>query len=122
GDDEWGRQWAEAYVAFATGEKRPWLASKGITFFPVVGWAERGGYTATGHGNSVPRFHIVWGTGPAILAPFIATVQRAVESGQAELRFRHRVDELVTRDGAVVGAAGSILADDAVQRGAASSR
>src|SRR5690606_37359102 len=104
------------------GEKRPWLASKGITFFPVVGWAERGGYTATGHGNSVPRFHIVWGTGPAILAPFIATVQRAVESGQAELRFRHRVDELVTRDGAVVGAAGSILADDAVQRGAASSR
>ncbi|MCU1416396.1 MAG: FAD-binding dehydrogenase, partial [Schumannella sp.] len=120
--DENGREWAEAYLAWAAGEKRDWLRSKGIKFFPVVGWAERGGYTATSHGNSVPRFHIVWGTGPAILAPFIKTVRAGVEQGLVELKFRHRVDELILRDGAVVGAKGKILAPDDAQRGVASNR
>ncbi|HTL41419.1 MAG TPA: FAD-binding dehydrogenase [Pseudolysinimonas sp.] len=121
-DDENGREWAEAYLAWAAGEKREWLRSKGIRFFPVVGWAERGGYTATGHGNSVPRFHIVWGTGPAILEPFIKTVRSGVEQGLVELKFRHRVDELIVRGGAVVGARGKVLAPDDAQRGAASNR
>ena len=71
-EDHWPRQWAEAYLQFAAGEKRAWLKEQGIGFFPVVGWAERGGYTATGPGNSVPRFHIVWGTGPGVVAPFAA--------------------------------------------------
>ena len=121
-EDVWGRQWAEAYLAFAAGEKRAWLREKGIRFFPVVGWAERGGYTATGHGNSVPRFHIVWGTGPGIVEPFIKIVQRAVSDGLVELRFRHRVDELTVLDGAVVGASGSVLADDDAERGAVTNR
>jgi predicted oxidoreductase len=121
-DDENGREWAEAYLAWAAGEKREWLRSKGIRFFPVVGWAERGGYTATSHGNSVPRFHIVWGTGPAILAPFIKAVRAGVEQGLVELKFRHRVDELIVRDGAVVGAKGKLLAPDDAQRGEASNR
>jgi predicted oxidoreductase len=69
-EDLWPKRWAEAYLDFAAGEKRAWLHGLGIRFFPVVGWAERGGYTALGHGNSVPRFHIVWGTGPGVLAPF----------------------------------------------------
>ena len=86
-EDENAREWAEAYLAFAAGEKREWLRSKGVQFFPVVGWAERGGYTATGHGNSVPRFHIVWGTGPGILEPFIKTVRdgRRAGAGRAEV-------------------------------------
>ena len=63
-EDFWPRRWAEAYVAFAAGEKRSWLRDRGLRFFPVVGWAERGGGTAGGHGNSVPRFHLTWGTGP----------------------------------------------------------
>ena len=71
-EDHWPRQWAEAYLQFAAGEKRAWLKQHGIGFFPIVGWAERGGYTATGHGNSVPRFHITWGTGPGVVGPFIA--------------------------------------------------
>ena len=121
-EDENGREWAEAYLAWAAGEKREWLRSKGIKFFPVVGWAERGGYTATGHGNSVPRFHIVWGTGPAVLEPFIRTVREGVAQGLVELRFRHRVDELIVRNGAVVGARGAILAPDDAQRGEASNR
>jgi predicted oxidoreductase len=121
-EDAWGRQWAEAYLAFAAGEKRAWLASKGVKFFPVVGWAERGGYTATAHGNSVPRFHITWGTGPGILQPFIEAVQSGVDEGLVELRFRHRVDALTVTDGVVTGASGSILEPSDAARGEASSR
>ena len=69
-EDHWPRQWAHAYVDFAAGEKRSWLRERGLQTFPVVGWAERGGYDARGHGNSVPRFHITWGTGPAIVEIF----------------------------------------------------
>ncbi|QEO09684.1 FAD-binding dehydrogenase [Protaetiibacter larvae] len=121
-EDDWAREWAEAYLAFAAGEKRSWLREKGVSFFPVVGWAERGGYTATGHGNSVPRFHITWGTGPGILEPFIATVRAGVEAGLVELRFRHRVDKLLTRGNTVIGASGAILAPDAAERGEPSNR
>ena len=64
GEDYWAYRWAEAYVDFASGEKRSWLHAMGVRWFPLVGWAERGGYLADGHGNSVPRFHVTWGTGP----------------------------------------------------------
>jgi len=121
-EDDWAREWAEAYLAFAAGEKREWLKAKGVSFFPVVGWAERGGYTATGHGNSVPRFHITWGTGPGVLEPFIKIVREGVDAGLVELRFRHRVDKLLTRGNTVIGAAGAILAPDAAERGQASNR
>ena len=63
-EDLWPQRWAEAYVDFAAGEKRSWLRAMGLRIFPVVGWAERGDGRADGHGNSVPRFHITWGTGP----------------------------------------------------------
>ncbi|WP_157018169.1 FAD-binding dehydrogenase [Cryptosporangium arvum] len=118
-EDTWARRWAEAYVDFAAGEKRSWLRSTGIGLFPLVNWAERGGYDATGHGNSVPRFHITWGTGPGVIAPFVRRVRAA---GNVELRFRHRVDLLLTDNGAVTGVSGSILAPDDARRGAPSSR
>jgi uncharacterized protein len=121
-EDHWPRQWAEAYLQFAAGEKRAWLKEQGIGFFPVVGWAERGGYTATGHGNSVPRFHIVWGTGPGIVEPFARRVRAAVAAGLVELRFRHRVSELVVSGGAVTGVRGAVLEDSDAARGEASSR
>ena len=121
-EDAWPKKWAEAYLDFAAGEKRSWLHDQGVRFFPVVGWAERGGYTALEHGNSVPRFHIAWGTGPGVLAPFVRRVRRGVESGLVTLKFRHRVDELIVQGGAVVGARGAILAPDAAERGAPSSR
>ncbi|MFX0539107.1 FAD-binding dehydrogenase [Ornithinimicrobium sp. Y1847] len=123
GEDHWGRQWAEGYVAWAAGEKRAWLRGKGISFFPVVGWAERGDGTATGHGNSVPRFHITWGTGPGVVEPFEREVREGVAAGLVQLRGRHRVTELVLSDGAITGVRGAVLADDpTVQRGAPSSR
>jgi predicted oxidoreductase len=121
-EDHWPRRWAEAYLQFAAGEKRAWLHEQGVRFFPVVGWAERGGYTATGHGNSVPRFHITWGTGPGVVAPFERRVRAAAERGLVDLRFRHRVDELVVTGGAVTGVRGGVLEPSATARGEASSR
>jgi predicted oxidoreductase len=121
-EDHWPRRWAEAYLQFAAGEKRAWLREQGIGFFPVVGWAERGGYTATGHGNSVPRFHIVWGTGPGIVEPFARRVRAAADRGVLRLLFRHRVDELVVSGGAVTGVRGTVLEPSDVARGEASTR
>ncbi|QAV69756.1 FAD-binding dehydrogenase [Salinibacterium sp. UTAS2018] len=121
-EDEWPRRWAEAYLQFAAGEKREWLRERGVKFFPVVGWAERGGYTALGPGNSVPRFHITWGTGPAVIEPFVAALRRGIDQGLATLHVRHRVDELITENGTVVGVRGVTLAPDAAARGTASNR
>ena len=122
GEDHWGRRWARAYVEWAAGEKRSWLAGHGVSFFPVVGWAERGDGTATGHGNSVPRFHIPWGTGTGVVTPFAEHTRRHIASGHLSYRTRHRVDELVTEAGRVVGVRGARLAPDASPRGVASNR
>jgi len=121
-EDYWARKWAEAYVEFAAGEKREWLTKLGVRFFPVVGWAERGGYLAEGHGNSVPRFHIVWGTGPGIVAPFEKRVREHMKNGVVEYRPRHRVNRLITENGAVVGVEGDILVPSSAGRGEKSSR
>jgi predicted oxidoreductase len=121
-EDVWPRQWAEAYVAFAAGEKRDWLRAMGHRIFPVVGWAERGGYDAMGHGNSVPRFHVTWGTGPGIVEPFERRAREAVKSGRPTFKFRHRVDALSITSGTVEGISGAILAPDDAERGKSTSR
>ena len=120
GEDYWAYRWAQAYVDFAAGEKRRWLHAMGVRWFPVVAWAERGGYLADGHGNSVPRFHVTWGTGPAVLAPFERRVREA--SGLVGFRFRHRVDELTVSGGAVDGVRGAVLEPSRALRGTRSSR
>ena len=122
GQDHWAYRWAEAYVDFAAGEKRSWLAGLGVQWFPIVGWAERGGGLADGHGNSVPRFHVTWGTGPAVVEPFEKKVRAARADGRVTFRFRHRVDGLVTTGGAVTGVRGAILEPSTAQRGKPSSR
>lgn len=121
-EDHWPRKWAEAYVAFAAGEKRGWLRAMGHRIFPVVGWAERGGYDAMGHGNSVPRFHITWGTGPGIVEPFERRAREHAKTGRIVFRFRHRVDALDTTGGAATGVRGKILEPSSEPRGVASSR
>lgn len=121
-EDFWPRQWAEAYVAFAAGEKRDWLRAMGHRIFPVVGWAERGGYDAMGHGNSVPRFHVTWGTGPGIVEPFARRAREAMKSGRLSFKFRHRVDALSITNGTVDGVSGAVLAPDTIERGKSSSR
>jgi predicted oxidoreductase len=121
-EDLWPRRWAEAYVAFAAGENRAWLRAMGHRVFPVVGWAERGGYDAMSHGNSVPRFHVTWGTGPGIVEPFERRAREAEKSSRLTFKFRHRVDALLTSNGTVNGISGTILEPDNVERGRSSSR
>lgn len=121
-EDYWAKKWAEAYVNFAAEEKRNWLYSLGIRFFPVVGWAERGGYLSEGHGNSVPRFHITWGTGPGLVKPFEKMVRAGMENGLVDYKPRHRVDELISHNGTVIGVQGKILEKDDIERGEKSSR
>jgi len=121
-EDYWPRRWAQAYIAFAAGEKRAWLRAMGHRFFPIVGWAERGGGAALSHGNSVPRFHITWGTGPGIIEPFVRRARQAEQDGRLRFLFRHRVDALSATNGAVDGASGAILEPSPIARGQSSSR
>jgi len=121
-DDRWPRAWAEAYLEFAAGEKRSWLRAMGHRLFPVVGWAERGDGRAGGHGNSVPRFHLTWGTGPGVVEPFARRVRVHAGIGRIRFAFRHRVDALVVESGTVVGVAGAVLEPTTVERGRPSSR
>ena len=121
-EDHWPRAWAEAYLDFAAGEKRAWLRQMGHRLFPIVGWAERGDGRADGRGNSVPRFHITWGTGPGIVAPFEQRVRAHAQTGRIRFAFRHRVDELVVQDGTAVGVRGHLLEPTNVPRGVRSSR
>jgi len=121
-EDVWGRRWSEAYVAWAAGGKREYLRELGHRVMPMVGWAERGDGSATGHGNSVPRFHITWGTGPRLVETFADPVLQAETGGLVQFAFRHQVDELLVEDGAVVGIRGSVLEPDESERGVKSSR
>ncbi|MEP2717787.1 FAD-binding dehydrogenase [Pseudophaeobacter sp.] len=121
-EDDWPKQWARAYLDFASTEMRPWLHDMGMRWFPIVGWAERGGSTAEGHGNSVPRFHVTWGTGPGVVAPFAARLQAHVEAGRVITRFRHQVSHIIVQAGEVKGVSGEILAPDASQQGARTNR
>ncbi|HVX55069.1 FAD-binding dehydrogenase [Nocardioides sp.] len=121
-EDLWPRRWAEAYLDFAHQEKRAWLRSMGHRLFPVVGWAERGDGRADGHGNSVPRFHITWGTGPGVVAPFERRVRAHVEAGRITFAHRHRVDEVIVEGGTATGVRGAVLEPSSIERGQASSR
>src|SRR3954470_6774325 len=116
-EDFWPRKWAEAYLHFAAGEKRSWLHEQGHRLFPLVGWAERGDGRADGHGNSVPRFHITWGTGPGLVEPFEKRVREHAGTGRITFKFRHRVDGLVVSGGTVVGVEGHTLQPDSAERG-----
>lgn len=121
-EDHWPREWANAYLDFAAGEMRPWLHSLGMRWFPVVGWAERGGSFANGHGNSIPRFHITWGTGPGVLKPFEDRILEAEKTGKVTFGFRHRVTGFDITNGKINGISGEILAPDDAVRGAPTTR
>ncbi|MBB4662859.1 FAD-binding dehydrogenase [Conexibacter arvalis] len=122
-EDRWPRRWAEAYVRFAATEKRRYLRDLGLRVLPMPGWAERGAGVAGGHGNSVPRFHLTWGTGPELVRVFQEPLEEAEKRGLVRFAFRHRVDRLIVEEGAVVGVSGSVLEPcDALERGVASPR
>ncbi|MET8694291.1 FAD-binding dehydrogenase [Streptomyces bauhiniae] len=121
-EDSWAVRWARAYVEFAAGEKRSWLRGHGIELLPTVGWAERGDLRADGHGNSVPRFHIAWGTGTGVVEPFVRCARQAARDGLLTFHHRHRVDELLIDGTTARGVRGTLLAPDDSPRGVASGR
>jgi predicted oxidoreductase len=99
-EDHWPRRWAEQYVTRARAEVGDWLREIGVRFFPVVNWAERGNFS---DGNSVPRFHLTWGTGKALVERLTEAIEAHPRRGSLELRFGARVSGLIERDGAIVG-------------------
>lgn len=121
-EDEWAIRWARAYVEFAAGEKQEWLRRHDIKLTPMVGWAERGAGKAFGHGNSVPRFHVAWGTGTGVSEPFAHRAREAAKAGLLTFHHRHRVDQLLVERGRAAGVSGVILAPDDASRGAPSNR
>jgi len=102
--DVWPYRWAEAYVHRCTEEVRGWLLERDVSLFRAVNWTERGYFIP---GNSVPRFHIVWGTGEGIVLPLIPRLEEHEKAGTLELCFDHRVDRLIHEAGSVVGCAGA---------------
>ncbi|KIN63690.1 NAD binding site:Flavin-containing monooxygenase FMO [Sulfitobacter noctilucicola] len=116
------RLYAEQFIDWAAGPMRQWCHDLGMRWFPVVGWAERGGAQAHGHGNSVPRFHITWGTGTGVVAPFAKRMTEYAAAGQVKLGFRHRATDLIVTDGAVTGVRGDILENSTAARGESTSR
>lgn len=121
-EDHWPRLWADAYLEFASGPMRSWLHGMGMRWFPVVGWAERGGALANGHGNSVPRFHVTWGTGPAVIDPFVKRVREHEAAGRIRMMYRHRITLIEKHGGNVAGVSGDILEPTSARRGEQSSR
>ena len=100
-EDVWPRRWAEQYVTRARDDVGGWLRELGVRFFPVVNWAERGNF---GDGNSVPRFHLTWGTGKALVQAVWSAIERHPRRTELlEVRFRMRVSEIVSEDGRIVG-------------------
>lgn len=121
-EDAWPKKWAEAYVRFAAGPKYEYVRKLGIKFLMLPGWAERGDGTASGHGNSVPRFHVPWGTGTGVVKPFVEAAYRAQRNGLLDMRFRHRVTKLIRDGNRITGVRGDILAPAEEPRGRATNR
>jgi uncharacterized protein len=91
-EERWARQWAEQYVIRARDDVGGWLRAIGVRFFPVVNWAERGNF---GDGNSVPRFHLTWGTGKALVQAVWGAIERHPRHAALEVRFGARVTGLL---------------------------
>ena len=101
----WPRAWAEAYVERCVPEVYDWLLAQGLEFMPMPMWVERGLHLP---GNSVPRWHIVWGTGHELA---VVLAQRMLAHPKRELlnlRFGCRVDGFFTSHGRVAGCRGVI--------------
>jgi predicted oxidoreductase len=99
-EDTWPKRWAEQYVTRARDDVGGWLREIGVRFFPVVNWAERGNF---GDGNSVPRFHLTWGTGKALVQAVWAAIESHPRRAALEVRFHSRVSELLYEDGRITG-------------------
>ena len=101
--DVWPKAWAEAYVQRCTPDVYHWVRKHGIGFFPVVNWVERGEFRP---GNSLPRFHIVWGTGQELTDRLIFALRNHKNIHRLTLCFGHRVEQLLLQGSKVCGVQG----------------
>jgi len=108
-DDEWPQRWARTYVERSTELIFDWLSSCGVGFLPLVNWTERGLFRP---GNSVPRWHIAWGTGFGIIEAVVAALDNHPRRERLEIRHGHRVERLLIEAGRVVGCAGGLEGGD----------
>jgi predicted oxidoreductase len=101
--DVWPRRWAEAFITQSLDMVRRWLNQRSVTFFPVLNWAERG---LEQPGNSVPRFHIVWGTGQGLVLGLLKHLYAHPNRSKLTLHFQHRVTSLIRTGGHFTGCSG----------------
>lgn len=109
-EDLWPKKWAKAYVENNIPDIFEAITDRGIGFFPVVNWVERGQYTP---GNSVPRFHLVWGTGHELASVYIRHLNEKISDGKVTVLFDHKVTGLTYQAGEISGVEGERVADDA---------
>ncbi len=103
--DEWPKQWAGVYVTKSREMIWDWLVRRSVRFMPAVNWPERGLFRP---GNSLPRWHIAWGTGPGIVGPLLRHLNGHPYRDLLDIRFHHRVERLVRTNGSVTGCAGRL--------------
>ena len=102
--DRWPKKWAELYVHRSVDDIYNWLKPKGISFFPIPHWVERG---ESGDGNSLPRYHIIWGTGQHLMRTLIAELRDHPKARHLSYFFNHRAESLLTHDRAISGVRGA---------------
>ena len=103
--DVWPRKWAQAYVEQSAEKVFHWLREKGMRFLPAINWVERGNFVP---GNSVPRYHVLWGTGLGLVERFVALLKAHRNNEKVRFVFGCRVDDLVVDNGRVAGCRGVI--------------
>jgi predicted oxidoreductase len=104
-DDGWPQRWARSYVERSVDLIFDWLTGHGAEFLPLVNWAERGLFRP---GNSVPRWHIAWGTGFAIIESVVAALENHRHRDRLEIVCDHRVEGLLIEAGRIVGCVGTL--------------
>ena len=102
--DHWPRQWAELYVNRSIDDIYNWLKPRGIRFFPIPHWVERG---ESGDGNTLPRYHIIWGTGQHLMLTLITELKHHPDSRNISYLFDHKVESILTKEQAVSGLRGT---------------
>src|SRR5579872_270370 len=112
-NDEWPRRWAKFYCENSREYIFDFLSSKQVTFLPVVNWVERGTYSP---GNTVPRWHITWGTGYEIIHRLLSALEAHPQRKNLELLFDTEISAIETANNRATGLRGrSMNSSDVVQ-------
>jgi len=105
--DYWPVQWAKLYVQRCRPDVHDFLRACGIRFFPAPQWVERGHY---GEGNSVPRYHVVWGTGLRLATRIVEVLDEHPKRSCLRSFFNRKAERLLVENGRVCGCGGTDIA------------